>query len=487
MKDTNDSVEILLACIESLDEPFTIDLPFEKTGIPPKGVFVNRLQNHIEKSGQYVLTQLKDGDILIHPKTSFLKDIPFRILPTEMEIDRNFIIPGHRIIPFNFPGLPVDEVEFRYKGKKIQKEALSFQWKEVEIYFTLLDMFAVPLLDFDKDNDFDDNTSVTLYTYDLGGFYKENNFKFGDTIIVKPLDLREGIFELSADSPENMNAASDEIQKVDDIFYSSLSDVLDEGLPFPSVEKQLLHAYYVWVNNVKSPPPTSMAKLISSKGEITLSMLSSGIRVFHFNDQDPQELEHYNDIDLSDPRSFEDEDHDLESINGILTFLRNNNSETVVRALILQQISKNYKLKYNNIIDYLFKDLEKPHIPPELQDAFQELVLSLYNDLLEEHGDRTPLLPLITARQKIFDILLSISLFLRSLDRKKIDLEKLPRQDIFNLMEMVSSLESMLRMFEDVDPANGTEGLPELIAGISEMEEIIPQFIEDIWLQIEGD
>ena len=129
--------------IDSFSKPFKLENIYKKLNIEKNNKLKKDIETFFEMSTQFVL----DED-LIYPKNSFLKNINLQIIPTEFEINNDIFIIGHRIIPFQAPGFNVDNVNLYYNNNKLQIIEKKIDSKEINIYFSLLDLQNIPIKNF---------------------------------------------------------------------------------------------------------------------------------------------------------------------------------------------------------------------------------------------------------------------------------------------------------------------------------------------------
>ena len=165
---------------------------------------------------------------------------------------------------------------------------------------------------------------------------------------------------------------------------------------------------------------------------------------------------------------------DLESVEGVLQYLGNNNSLTVVRALVLDQLSSQKRYSYKFIENYLFKGLEKPFMPDDICSEFKKMVRREYQEIKRKYNPESAFLPLTTVRKKILDVELQISEFLRYLDAAMILPEELPQDDMMRLMELDKTLHEILVNLE-VSQLSGEVNIVEIKKTLKLLDRLIPE------------
>lgn len=431
---------IVFDYLADIQQPFTMDDLFQSTGVKRTEKNEQELRNLILAVDEFV--EEKDR---FFPKITFLEDIPIRIMPTTYEIKNGILIPGHRMLPFHPIAAPMDEISFMYNNTPVKTKKIKLKMPELHIYFNLMDLQKVPILNIE--DILEEGANLEIVACNVKEFYKTHEFKFGDTIIAKSLDFSEGIFSIQYDSIENYQTHIFEVEKLDKVFMNTLKEVIKQDIYFPNLEKQLLYTYFYLKNNQRFPRPltypgTALGPLLGKDKEITFSPLPNGRTIFHFVDQNPDDLAVF--PDFEDLLEDEDEEFDLNSIDGILRFLNNNNGIILVRALVFDQIVNRKNFNYPDIENYLFAGLEKPYMPQEFRKRFKNLVSREYKKIKEVFDLKYAYLPITTARKKILEQSLLISKFLRSLDEEMVEIEELPKNEMMHMMELDRSFEEIL-------------------------------------------
>lgn len=463
----NDEVLDYLA---DIDRPFTMKNLFDAAGLKKTKKNEKEIRQLIIAVGQLVPDKKR-----LYPKISFLKDIPFRVQPTEYEIEKGIFIPGHRMLPFYPVGFSPDEISLSYNGTPLKTKTISLKMDELLIYFNLMDMDTFPILNIS--DIVEEGSDLRINVCNMKTFYETHHFQSGDTLIVKSLDFKKGIFSIEYDSLDNYRTHIFEIERMDKAFTATLKEVMKKDIPFPNVERQLLYTYFYLQQNPGHPRPwtipgTALDPLLGKYEEIKFSPMPDGRTVFHFSDQSVEDLVSFPDFEDALERSGEEE-CDLGTIDGILRYVHNTNGLIIVRALLFDRVADKKSFDYTAIEDYLFNGLEEPYMPWELRKVFKELVREEYKKIKAAFDLKYAYLPITTARKTIIDQALEISRFLRSLDKEIVRLDELPKNEIMNLMELNRSLEETLMQLEILQLEGeevGAEihGMLKIVAKVSE-------------------
>jgi len=464
-------------------KPFKVDDIFAATGIKKSKKDTEEIERFIQSADDFIFDRNR-----YHPKISFLKDIPIRIRPTEDEIQQNILIPGHRFLPFCAPGISSDNISIVFNGKPAKRKEIKLKMEEILFYHNLMDFDKIPILNIE--DVMEPGSDIEIEAFNLKKFYSENRFKSEDFIVVRVLDFNEGIFSVEYDSQENFFANLSKIRNLDKALVRTLKKVMDCDISFPNTEKQMLYTYY-HLKKIKkidwdwNQPGTPLGPLLGQNKDIHFSSLPNGKAVFHFSHQSIDEIESFPDFNEIIERS-ENQEIDLESIEGILAFLSNNNGLATIRALLFQQISANEEYNYKAVEDYLFYGLEKPYMDKELRKKFKKLIKEEYNDIKKTFDLKNAFLPITTLRDKILKTSLEISIFLRSLDNEMIELDELPKREMMHLSEMDNAFYELLMNLEDLQLSGSSDAsqIHSLSRVFDKAIKVIPSLLSSIREQL---
>jgi hypothetical protein len=420
---------------------------FKATGLKQTAKSEAEIGNMIHGCDYFVL-----WENTFYLKTLFLKNFLIRMHPNEFELKEGIFVPGHWLLPFHPPWAFMGDIAFQYNGSPVKTRTRKLKIETIMPYFALMDFQKVPILNIE--DMLDENADLEIEVCDLKSFYKKNNFQPGDSIIIEPLDLKEGLFAIRYEAHDSYEGRIFEINRIDKKFVDTLEKVLQMELVFPNAEKQLLYTYFLLSREAGAATRTiagsALLALLKAREEIKASSLADGRILFHFVHQNIEDLKVNPDFNDFTNMALEelDEEPDFDTIDGILQYLGNNNDIVVVRALLLDQIAAQKKFSYKDVEDYLFDGAPKPFMPPELRGPFKELVHDEFHEIKEAFDPASAFLPITTARKKVLEAMLLISGFLRSLDAQGVQPEQLPQDDMLNLMELDRNLAEFLSVIE---------------------------------------
>ncbi|MCP5101966.1 MAG: plasmid pRiA4b ORF-3 family protein [bacterium] len=275
--------------VEMAEAPFSIDDCLKKLKVKKTKESEEKIHELIATGGEVILVNDR-----FYPKVSFLKDFVIRVMPTEFELDRGILIPGHRLLPF----LPVyvlsDEVEFIDKNGILEEKDIYLSVADLDTYFGLLDSNDLPIIDTGLR--LDGEHRVTFMAVDLARFYKEHHFRPGDSLILKMENFADCICSIHYDPLSSIKAHEKEIRAWDDLFIATLKKVLRENIEMSYLQKQLLYTYYymsrAMTREQKEIPGTEVGVLLRRTKEIAYSEPEDTGKIFHFGGKVVVEVSH---------------------------------------------------------------------------------------------------------------------------------------------------------------------------------------------------
>jgi hypothetical protein len=308
--------EVLYDYLEGTDQPFTLAEIFKATGLKKTAKNEVDIGNAIQASDYYV-----SWEGIFYPKTTFLKNFLIRVQPNEFEIKEGIFVPGHRLLPFHPPLMAVNDIAFQYNGSPLKTQIRKFKINELMPYISFMDFQKVPILNIEAI--LDGNSDLEFEVCNMKTFYKKNNFQLGDSIIIAPIGLEEGHFAVRFDGRDSYESHIFEINRIDNKFADTLKKVLQMELVFPSVEKQLLYTYFLLSREKDAAPwtipGTALVHLLKDRGEIVVSPLADGRAIFHFKDQQIEDLKLTPDLTEMGKIAMEaaEEEPEFDTIDGI--------------------------------------------------------------------------------------------------------------------------------------------------------------------------
>ncbi len=180
----------------------------------------------------------------------------FSFKPSREEVEKGYVILGHRCIPFVNPEVPPDSIAVMSKGEVIQSEAKTFSMNLAMDTFALFgEGYIIPYIFNDKENksvalssvQYSMPTEITLTAWPLNKITGGEPFKYGDRILCRTISWSDCVVEMTAQSNgmSDMIISDDAVQREN--WYSDFEEGLLESFerhgPTSSIEEQLSYLF----------------------------------------------------------------------------------------------------------------------------------------------------------------------------------------------------------------------------------------------------
>lgn len=244
LKVIEETVESLLPGVDGGDFTLQAVLKALKAGKSQK--LQERIERFLDGDGRF----FSDGRGGFRQKSGFFRDFEFPVTPDAWEIENGILFPGHRFAPFVAPEVFPSEVQLHGPGGTVPaRKELSAPLSQVFHYHLLLgseQVFDFFLADSPANagirNSAKPSDMVTLNVFDLGEFYRENDFRQGDALLCRVLDYDAGVVEfrhLSGDRRKESDLAA-----FVERFDAALDLVIDRFENYLEIPEQLCWAHY---------------------------------------------------------------------------------------------------------------------------------------------------------------------------------------------------------------------------------------------------
>jgi hypothetical protein len=269
--------EIARGSLEFVLDSIHLETFFQQTGIADNAENRKKFLDMIFSNDKFVLDKEKDK---IYYKHYLLEQFKTRIQPTSMEIDKGILFPGHSLIPFFDGNYNIKHLELLYHYKPMAVKEVTFKWKEVESFFSLLNVQALPLQN--PGDIMNPDRELSYHVWDLKEFYQRTHFKPGDSILLQPEDILNGSFSIKYVSAAKMKKQQDKIQQADRALLENLRKILKMDIPFVSISHQLIYAFYEIFqveSNTWEVPGSAFSELIHKTNDILVFSPTEGMKL----------------------------------------------------------------------------------------------------------------------------------------------------------------------------------------------------------------
>ena len=197
----------------------------------------------------------------------------FVIRPTKPEILNGVLIPGHRCVPFANPVIFPFNYTFYWKGEEIASFNIDGNPEEFYQYYSIFGEEYAPQYvarenpenELAFSNDFyEEPVQISIKVSDMRSIYRETLFVPGDFFVVKTLNWKEGIFELSQHLSGNKWTQSD-LQAWIDVAEAGFDRSFEEIGAGASTEEQIAFAYWYGGERMRSIPAYPLETFLYEK------------------------------------------------------------------------------------------------------------------------------------------------------------------------------------------------------------------------------
>ena len=180
----------------------------------------------------------------------------FSFKPSREEVEKGYILIGHRCIPFTNPEVPPDSISVFADGGIVQKSSCTFSMNLALDTFALYgEGYVLPYIFNDKGNTSISLSSVqysmppeiTLTAWPLKKITGDVPFNYGDRILCRVMEWAESIVEMRPQPSGLSDMVVSEAAVQREEWYSAFEDGLLESFtrhgPSSSIEEQLSYLF----------------------------------------------------------------------------------------------------------------------------------------------------------------------------------------------------------------------------------------------------
>ena len=186
-------------------------------------------------------------------RAPFFRGTQIKILPSKLEIKDGILLYGARFAPFCSDELFADEYRLSIKGVDRTLPVVTYTAQLGQIARTFMLLGRSVMLDCivaESSENYEalkrasspEKAVVAVSAFDLGSFYRENNFSEGDALIATVEDWRNGVFSLEYRSKDDLpdKAALDACLTH---FEEAVIQTCEDYGEYLEIPDQIAHAY----------------------------------------------------------------------------------------------------------------------------------------------------------------------------------------------------------------------------------------------------
>ena len=176
----------------------------------------------------------------------------FSFKPSREEVEKGYIIIGHRCIPFVNPDVPPDGISIMADGNPVESEAETFSMNLAMDTFALYgEGYILPYIFNDRNNtsiplssvQYSMPPEIKLTAWSLKKICGDVDFKYGDRILCRAISWNNGVVEMRPQVSRltDFVISDDAVQREEwyTYFENGLLESFDRHGPASSIEEQL--------------------------------------------------------------------------------------------------------------------------------------------------------------------------------------------------------------------------------------------------------
>lgn len=370
----------------------------------------------------------------------------FSFKPSPEEIQKGYIILGHRCMPFVNPEIPPDKLNVTNRKYIIQPKAVSFSMNLALDTFALYgEGFVIPSIFNDHSNtklplssvQYGMPSEIELTAWPLSKIIGGNSIRLGDRILGRVMDWQENIVELTvlpADSSSELSDADIEREEWYSNFEKGLLESFETSGPANSIEQQLAFLYLENQQQLCIRNCGSAEEFLKHTKKIGFSPYGVESRIWYANKTVPY-IGNWNKYCSA------------ESLFSNMTMIFSPEIiDAYLETFIFEQRERNSKKTVEELIDEIF--------PPILKMTPSEHKLVLLNiekrrDILDKVYNQFADYKLAPIRQRVLDLFSQVSELLCSIGCSGLKLEEFPQQELVILVQLFSHIARIVEEMEN--------------------------------------
>ena len=369
----------------------------------------------------------------------------FSFKPTAEEIQKGYILLGHRCMPFVNPEVTPDRFNVINRSYIIQPQPVTFSMNLALDTFSLYgEGFIIPTIFNDHSNtklplssvQYGMPSEIELTAWPLSKIIGGNSIKLGDRILGRVMDWEDSVIELSvlpADSSSEISDADIEREEWYSNFEHGLLDSFEENGPAESIEQQLAFLFLENQQELCIRNCGSAEEFLKHTKKIGFSPYGVESRIWYVNKPVPY-IGNWN------------KDCTADSLFSNMTMIFSPEIiDAYLETFIFDHREKNSKKTIEELTDEIF--------PPVIKMSPSERKLVLLNiekrrDILDKVYNQFADYKLAPLRQRVLDLFSQVSVLLCSIGCSGLKLEDFPQQELVILVQLFSLI---VRIVEEME------------------------------------
>ena len=369
----------------------------------------------------------------------------FSFKPTAEELQKGYIILGHRCIPFVNPDVPPDKLNVTDGQLIIQPKPVTFSMNLALDTFALYgEGFVIPAIFNDHSNtklplssvQYGMPAEIDLTAWPVSRIIGGKNIKLGDRILGRVVDWAGNVVELSvlpANSSSEISAEDIEREEWYSIFEKGLLQSFESSGPEQSIEQQLAFLFLENQNELCKKTCGSTEEFLKHTKKIGFSPYGVESRIWYANTPVPY-IGNWN------------KNYSAESLFSNMTMIFSPEIiDAYLENFIFDHRERNSKETLDELVDEIFPNVL------HMTDAERKLVLlniEKRHAILDKVYNQFADYKLAPIRQKVLDLFSEVSLLLCSIGCSGLKLEDFPQQELIILVQLFGHIARIVEEME---------------------------------------
>ena len=472
--------QMVLSYISERNEPFSLaeivaDLPDDLDDLGPK--LSRNIANSLNGNSWVFFDDIDD---VYEPRHLFFNGKQFLIAPTPLELERGYIIPGHRFIAFAPRLMLPSHFSIRLdEDHEIPWKTAELPFSELKIYFSMLgypQMMEYLLLEYQSNSERllhlgeHLEQKVQLNVMDMGPLL--DDFKPGGMLVLTVEDWCQGVYTLEIAPDFAKSIYEHQVETWCMELEESLDGVLEQLGPMADISEQLSWALYLGSSVLTEHPAIHLGGFLRFLTDLQFTTFNS-FPMLWYRDEAPEDsiFEH-----LWPVPELTGCHRDLDSI---LQDVGSPLSEGEIEAYMRDELFRGGG-SVNPVMARVMKTGgEEIFASPKQHKSFLRLINELWQQTRSEYN-RFADKRIAGSRGECLEMLDGLMQWMQTMDRDLLNMEHLPKKEFIAIAGLMSMLTQTLVALNLDGEDIPTEGLETLQTTLASMRDQSAQLIQVI-------
>ena len=398
----------------------------------------------------------------------------FSFKPSAEEIQKGYIILGHRCIPFVNPEVAPDSIQITNGKSLIAPKAVKFSMNLALDTFALFgEGYVLPYIFNDHSNkklqlssvQYGMPAEIDLTAWPLAKIAGHYKVKLGDRILCRVIDWAESLVELTvlpASSSDELTSEDLEREEWYSNFEKGLINSFETSGPVASIEQQLAFLFLENQQELCTRSCGSAEEFLKHTKKIGFSPYGVESRIWYANTPVPY-VGNWN------------KNTSAESLFSNMTMIFSPQIiDSFIKNYLFEERERGSKKTIDTLVDEIF--------PPTLKMSLQERKLVLLNiekrrDILNKVYNQFTDYKLAPVRQRVLDLFSQVSYLLCAIGCSGLSLQDFPQQELVILVQLFSHVARILEEMES-DYLRDLFPIDDVLLSLEGMEETFDEIGE---------